>query len=38
MNNQFINISLDRLSSGDDIIEDLEERDLDGLPELPFKL
>jgi hypothetical protein len=38
MNDQFIDISSDRSSSGDDIIEDLEERDVDGLPELPPSL
>ena len=31
MSDQFIDISSDRSSSGDDTIEDLEERDLDGL-------
>jgi hypothetical protein len=38
MNNQFINITSDRSSSGNDIIEDLEEKDIDGLAELPPEL
>jgi hypothetical protein len=35
---EFMNISSDRSSSGDDIIEDPEERDIDSLPELPYEL
>ena len=38
MNDQFIDISSDRSLSGDDTIEDLEPRDLDNLPELPWEL
>ena len=38
MNNQFIDISSDRSLSGDNTIEDLESRDLDDLPELPWEL
>ena len=35
---EFLDISSDRSSPGDDIIEDLEERDIDSLPELLYKL
>jgi hypothetical protein len=38
LNEEFIDISSDRLLSGNNIIEDLEERDIDGLPELPPSL
>lgn len=38
MNDEFIDISSDRSSSGNNTIEDLEERDIDGLPELPPSL
>jgi hypothetical protein len=38
MNNQFINISLNRSLSGNNTIEDLESRDLDDLLELPWEL
>jgi hypothetical protein len=38
MNDQFIDITSDRSSSGDDTIEDLEEKDTDGLAELPPEL
>ncbi len=33
-----MDISSDRSSSGVDIIEDPEERDIDSLPELPYEL
>lgn len=38
VNDQFIDISSNRSSLGNDTIKDLEERDLNSLPALPWEL